>query len=418
MAVVRLRSPAGALINLSLRAGALALIEDNHTAFTFDEAGRLFSAFLDGRTYRRSLSNDVLEKSPGSRPGLAHRARRMLAREEVERLENRAYAFAANVAGWLAAPSSSDPDYARVRDALQRANTYSFARLEAERAIYQTIYGRVPIMPPDQYLALALQATEGCSFNACTFCGFYRDRRFHVKSPDEFRRHIAQVKAFLGRGISLRRSIFLGDANALLLAQPALHDVFDALHQAFAFGPQEAVSDTDSSQARPPMKGVYSFIDAFSTRRKTPAEFAELAARGLRRVYVGLETGDPELLKFLGKPNTPDDVSTLVSRLKQAGLSVGVIVLVGAGGRAFAGQHVANTIARVQDMPLDGGDVVYLSELVDYPGADYTQAATQTGIEPLSVPETKAQMRAFLQALRRGVNKPLVSYYDVREFVY
>lgn len=422
MGIVRCLSPAGALINLSVRAGALTLIEDNvrPTAFTFDDAGRLLSAFVDGRTYRRSLANDVLEKTTGPRPGLSHRSRRLLERDEVERLEQRAYQFAADVAGWLAAEAARDkrPDSVRDRnralEALARVATYSFARLEQERETFRAIYGRVPIMPPDQYMALALQATEGCSFNACRFCGFYRDRRFRVKSPDEFRQHIARVKAFLGRGLSLRRSIFLGDANALLLPQPALMAVFDALHEAFAFEPAR-----DAKSDRPCMAGVYSFIDAFSTARKSRDDFAHLAARGLRRVYVGLETGDAALLKFLGKPNTPQDVADLTRRLKQAGVSVGVIILIGAGGRAFAAQHVANTIELAREMPLDAGDVVYLSELIDYPGSDYAEAAAQAGIEPLSVEEIEEQMRAMRAALRQPARAgPLISYYDVREFVY
>lgn len=416
MAIVRLRSPAGASINLSARAGALTIIEDNHTAFTFDEAGRLLSAFVDGRAYRRSLANDVLEKVSLPHPGPLRRSRRLLARDEIERLENRACQFAADIAAWLsvdiAASDRPDPDAILALDILTRANGYSFARLEAERDLYRAIYGRVPIMPPDQYMALALQATEGCSFNACRFCGFYRDRRFRTKSPEEFRRHIADVKAFLGRGLSLRRSIFLGDANALLLPQPALMDIFDALNESFALQSGDA---GDNGQRR--MKGVCSFIDAFSTRRKTRDEFAALAARGLRRVYVGLETGDAELLMFLGKPNTPEDVAALVSRLKQAGLSAGVIVLVGAGGRAYAGRHVAHTLALVNQMALDAGDVVYLSELIDYPGSEYAAQAAQAGIEPLSDEEMGEQMRALREGLRRA-GGPVVSWYDVREFVY
>jgi len=36
----------------------------------------------------------------------------------------------------------------------------------------------VGILPPDQYMAVVLQAAEGCAFNTCTFCDFYRDRSF------------------------------------------------------------------------------------------------------------------------------------------------------------------------------------------------------------------------------------------------
>ncbi|MCS7061438.1 MAG: radical SAM protein [Anaerolineae bacterium] len=416
-------------ITLSVRRESLTIFQDDRAgqgvmAFTFDAAGRLVSAFLDGKTYRRSLANDVLEKSAGPQAGLAWRARRLLERHEVQQLEQRAYAFARQVAAYLEADKAlqpNDADRATALDFLSRIALYDFARLEAERETYRAIYGRVPIMPPDQYLALALQATEGCSFNACTFCGFYRDRSFRVKSPDEFRRHIIEVKTFLGFSLSLRRSIFLGDANALLIPQPALLDIFDALHRAFDIAPN-GLSPAELRAWRAhcslPMEGVYSFVDAFSTRRKTVDEFAQLAERGLRRVYVGLETGDAELLRFLGKPNTPADVLELVDRLKQAGVHVGVIILAGAGGQAFAEQHVAHTVEVINHMRLGARDLIYFSELIDYPGSEYAQKAAQAGIAPLSVEEIEQQMRVMRAAFRFAGSPPTISFYDVREFVY
>ena len=424
MSVVHVTSPTGQSINLSVRRGSISAIEDNRTAYTFDDAGRLVNAFVGGRTYRRSLANDVLEKGPGTRPGLAYRSRRFLTLDEVERLVDGAYHFAQGVAQALRQHSGHAPpdaDRALAQEALGRVATYNFHRLQIERETYQAIYQRVPIMPPDQYLALALQATEGCSFNACSFCGFYRDRRFHAKTGAQFQAHINQVKAFLGRGLALRKSIFLGDANALLLPQPVLLDVFDRLNEAFnVIPPGLTAEDLKVWRAthQKPMDGVYSFVDAFSTRRKSAGDFAQLAERGLRRVYVGLETGDAELLKFLGKPNGPEDVVDLVARLKQAGLGVGVIILAGAGGQPYASQHTTHTAALINRLALGTRDVIYFSELVDYPGSDYRRQADAAGLHPMSVEETDRQMQAMRAQFRFDGPPPIVSFYDVREFVY
>ena len=54
-------------------------------------------------------------------------------------------------------------------------------------------------------------------------------------------------------------------------------------------------------------------MDAFDVQRKTADEWAELAARGLRRVYIGMETGDDGLLRWLRKPGTAADVIDAVS---------------------------------------------------------------------------------------------------------
>ena len=57
-------------------------------------------------------------------------------------------------------------------------------------------------------------------------------------------------------------------------------------------------------------------MDAFDVGRKAAAEWAELAARGLRRVYIGMESGDDALLRFLLKPGAAADVIDAVTTLK------------------------------------------------------------------------------------------------------
>jgi radical SAM superfamily enzyme YgiQ (UPF0313 family) len=83
-------------------------------------------------------------------------------------------------------------------------------------------------------LTLVLQLTLGCHWNRCTFCDFYKAVHFHIKSMEEFEQHIHAVKRFVGNAIHLRRSIFLGDANALILPQSRLMRVFDQINQEFA----------------------------------------------------------------------------------------------------------------------------------------------------------------------------------------
>jgi radical SAM superfamily enzyme YgiQ (UPF0313 family) len=48
--------------------------------------------------------------------------------------------------------------------------------------------------------------------------------------------------------------------------------------------------------------GIYAFLDGFSGERKSPEDYAELAQRGLKRVYIGMESGNNDLLHFLKKP--------------------------------------------------------------------------------------------------------------------
>lgn len=418
MPILQTTTRDGQRLTLNVRRESTVAMENDNRSYTFDYEGRLVGAFRDGRNYRRSLDNRILEKQSGPRPGLSGRLRRMLNPDEVRALETEAYEFMRALPARLAQPL--DPECAA---ALERINSYSYARLEREREIFQRLYRPVTILPPDQYLALYLQATEGCSYNECTFCGFYRDRRFHIKTPEEFQQHLADVRAFFGGGLTLRRTIFLGDANALMIPQPQLLALFERINAEFAILPRDldrAARRAWQNEHPVHFDGIYSFVDAFTTRRKTAHDFAELAARGLRRVYLGLESGDPGLLKFLSKPNDPTDALHVVQQLKAGGVAVGVIVLVGAGGKEYQEAHIRATTDLINAMPLERSDLIYFSELVDYPGSTYAQHAAQAGITPLTADEMEAQ----LARLRAGLifpdptRAPQISFYDIREFVY
>lgn len=423
MAPIQVNTAYGGPITVNARREATVIMVDAQTMFTFDAAGRLIGAFVAGRTLRRSLANDILEKQAGDRPGLTHRQRRLLTPAEVQAVEDRAYATAAAAAAALAQAPLRHAEQEPARAALECIGDYSFARLEAERAVYRRIYKPITILPPDQYLALYLQATEGCSYDECSFCGFYRDRRFHMKNLEEFVTHMAEVRAFFGASLTLRRSIFLGDANALMMPQANLLALLEAVQATFPIIPAGlTTAQRHAWQASHPIhfQGIYSFVDAFTTRRKTVADFHELALRGLRRAYVGLETGDPALLRFLGKPNSPQQAADLITQLKAGGVGVGIIILVGAGGAQFASDHVRATVQLINTLPLDQHDVIYFSELLDYPGSTYTQQATAAHIHPLDATERDTQQRALRAGFtfRDAHHTPKISYYDIREFLY
>ncbi|MCS7220599.1 MAG: radical SAM protein [Anaerolineae bacterium] len=405
---------------LYVRPQAINLLLGQEDSFSFDCSGRPIGAFWNGVTYRRSLENRWLAKWAERNDSHRQRQRRWLDPDEARSLLSQGHSIArvlrtALVAGrarLLRAETSDEEGREVALAALDRVLAWDWDALEADRERFLHVYKPIGILPPDQYLSLVLQATEGCSHNACTFCTFYRDRPFRIKTPEEFAAHIQSVLDFFGPAIALRRTVFLGDANALVIPFPRLKALFEVMNRMLPIAP--------ASPGIHAFAGVYSFMDAFHAHRKSAAEWRMLRERGLRRVYIGMESGDDGLLRFLNKPGSAEDVVSAVQRLKEAGVAVSVIILLGAGGELYFEAHIQGTIRAINAMPLEGGDLIYFSDLVELPGNAYTAIAQAAGIQPLSEQRMREQEHRMRTGFhwRNPSNPPKLSRYDIREFLY
>jgi len=378
---------------LALSATELALYFPDDLALHYDLEGRLVKVASPNEYYRRGLSGRVLRTQKTATgiqrkivpPDKMLRAHRRIASVELRHIES----------------AKPDPATALARLAGLLAKARAFNH-EQDALRFREIYRDVAILPPDAYTALVLQATEGCSYDKCLFCELYRNVRFRVRKPAEFAAHVAAVRAFIGAALPARKMLFLGEANALAQRQADLVRVFQILAGEF------------------PGLPVASFLDAFTGWRRTVEQWRQLRALGLRRVYIGMESGDEKLLEWLRKPATPAAVARTVENLKTAGIAVGVIILLGAGGRRFAPGHVRETIAALNRLPLGKGDYIYFSPLVVYPSGRYCQAMYCNGVDRLS----DVQIREQEQSIRAGLQfdahrgRPYLARYELESFVY
>ncbi len=388
------------VITANLTGAAWVISPRYGESYSFDRAGRLLSLFVDERSYQRTLDHRVLERNGRSGNGLR---RRELSAPERDTLLARTFESLhklATILPDLNLPVRDREQFAQVLDTIL---AFGPERLAADGDLFKALYQPISVLPPDQYLALVLQATEGCSWNRCTFCGLYRDRSFRIHSPESFRAHCLAVRDFYAAGISLRRGIFLADANALIIPHPRL--------MALVTIAQEYFGQPD----RP--TSIYSFISAFDVNRKSAAEWAELHRMGLERAYIGLETGDDVLLRFLNKPGSVQDAIDAVHALRAGGVAVGVILMAGIGGDRFAASHMNQSVEAIRQMDLGPDDLVYISHYVSVPGTEYDYQATVAGIRALTPEETAAQMRTIQAAVRQIVPpQTKVSPYRVDGF--
>jgi len=391
-----------------------------------DLEGRLLRMAWPGRQWRRGLSGRMIEVRRREAGSGADLERRLLSADEADRAVDAAAAPMRALAVELpeddVQASARAERHATITQCVAAAARFDARAARDDVARFRAVYRDIPILPPDQYASLVLVASDGCRYNHCTFCDFYRDVPFRAKSPDEFRAHVQAAFTYHGGGLALRRGIFLGQANALLGPRAWREEILGIVNSICELPrPQDtAVAPTWWRGSLTRFTGMTSFLDAFVGANMTADEFAALRRLNLRQVFIGLETGADSLLKWLRKPASSGEMLQTVRAAKAGGVRVGVIVLVGAGGERFFDAHVRDTVQLIRAMQLQPGDYIYLSPLLIGCSAPYAERAAIDDVRPL----TPARLAEQEQLLRRGLRSttaprgPYIARYEVEQFVY
>ncbi len=391
--IYTIKTDSGKSVTVTLKYNALNIFEEpNNNLWTFDLEGRLVGMFVDGKNYRRTLKNKFYLKSRYEENGHVFRSVDEIDRFTIMPLIDKCFSLINNHLDKL--PNQ----YHKHLKAILKMD---FDELEKNAEIFSNVYLPISILPPDQYMSLVIQLTEGCNYNICTFCNFYKDRPFKIKSSDELEEHINKVKQFLGNGLKLRKTIFLADANAVSTPMARLVNALELIKNHF-----------------PEMKNMYSFIDVFTGLKKSVNDFKILNQLGLKRVYLGIESGNNDLMSFLNKEQSNDDIIELTTILKSANINVGIIFLIGAGGEQFAESHLRDSLALTHKLPLSKGDMIYLSELYET-NQQYIDRMVKMKYELPSKNQIRAWSNSFKDQIKETVGKKVqVSIYDINQFFY
>lgn len=191
--------------------------------------------------------------------------------------------------------------------------------------------GRI-FRPPSEARSLLLQVTIGCSHNRCVYCDMYRDKQFQPKPWARIEADLREAAALARRGIRSDR-VFLCDGDALILSTRKLLEILAGIREHL-----------------PWVTRVGTYGDTRSVGRKSVDELRQLREAGLSIVYHGMESGDDEVLTMIDKGGTRAELLTTAAKLREAGLTHSVIVLLGIGGVSLSEQHAHNTAATLAEM--------------------------------------------------------------------
>jgi radical SAM superfamily enzyme YgiQ (UPF0313 family) len=233
-------------------------------------------------------------------------------------------------------------------------------------------YEGVIIRPPSEADSILLQVTVGCSHNRCTFCGTYKGERFRIKDQSIVDADIR----YAAKNFSFLRRVFLTDGDALILPQARLVPILKQIRGAM-----------------PLVQRVGLYGNAKSILRKTPRELEELRELGLGIVYLGLESGDSEVLLEIKKGVTPERMIEAGKKVREAGLKLSVTALLGIAGRNRSLNHACATGAVLTEM---NPNYVGVLTLMVLPKTEIGQKVKSGLFEVLSQQELLLELREML----------------------
>jgi radical SAM superfamily enzyme YgiQ (UPF0313 family) len=192
-------------------------------------------------------------------------------------------------------------------------------------------YEGLIIRPPSEAYSLLLQVTTGCSHNKCTFCGTYRQKKLKIKPLEQIKKDLREASSYDDVD-----KVFLCDGDALIIPQPRLEEILKLINDNL-----------------PNINRIGTYANAKSILRKSVDELKTLRSLGLKIIYLGVETGNVELLKKINKGVTYEQMVTAARRVKEAGIILSVTVILGLGGIEKSIEHARDTAKILTDIDPD-----------------------------------------------------------------
>ena len=185
------------------------------------------------------------------------------------------------------------------------------------------------IRPPSEWRSYYLPLTSGCSNNTCTFCNRWGEK-LQMRDIEEVKREIDALALYMNNGLTLPemprivyavarewdgKGLFLQDSDALVYPYAKLKEALEYLNLKL-----------------PDIERVAAYATAQDILRRSVEELKELRKLKLGILYIGLESGDDEILQKICKNTTSQQVIEAVQRVKAAGILTSVTVILGLGG--------------------------------------------------------------------------------------
>jgi histone acetyltransferase (RNA polymerase elongator complex component) len=274
-----------------------------------------------------------------------------------------------------------------------------------------------PIRPPSEANSLLIRVTRNCPWNHCTFCPVYKKRKFSLRPKDHViedieavHRHVSAIQALAdndGRVLQHdlndymgdlsqhdfapfqaaiqwysagMRSIFLQDANSLLIKPADLIEILEHLQRRF-----------------PDVARVTSYARSHTIARISDDHLTAMRQAGLNRIHIGLESGSDEVLKRVRKGVDKATQVRAGRKVKRAGMELSEYLMPGLGGRELSELHATESADALNQID---PDFIRMRTLALPGRTPLAEEHRQGRFEKCTDVEMAAELRLFIASLK------------------
>ena len=227
--------------------------------------------------------------------------------------------------------------------------------------------------PPSEAYSLIIQVTYGCSHNRCAFCDMYDDKHFAMRPMEEIREDFELARRVYRRV----ERVFLADGDALMRKTDDLVQILGLIYGLF-----------------PECQRVTCYASPTSLQIKSEEELRLLREKGLKMVYMGLESGCDAVLERMDKGHTAAQIVAAGQKARRSGLQLSVTAISGLGSRELWREHAVETAQAFNAM---NPEYIGLLTLMVEPGTPLEKWVREGSFYVLKPVEVMQEMELFLQ---------------------
>jgi hypothetical protein len=230
-----------------------------------------------------------------------------------------------------------------------------------------------PIRPPSEAQSLMLRITRNCPWNKCTFCGLYKGEKFSIRPVDHVIKDIDTIRYYVDGiqnimeqpGGGNQRDLYALQAGRPEGEQMALHSAMNWIRggmksvflqdaNTMIIKPDDLVATLNYVRTSfPQVERITSYARSHSIARISAEDMARIAAAGLNRIHIGMESAADEVLDFIKKGVDKETQIVAGQKVKAAGIELSEYFMPGLGGAQYSQENALETADAINQINPD-----------------------------------------------------------------